>query len=842
MFIDAVLLDVHTKTDRMFEYRVNEAYQGKVCAGMRVLVPFGKMRGAKTALVMEVREQSAFGEQQVKDIAGVLDDEPVATEVMLKMIVYLRETFFCTYAEAALCVLPSVRRVKKTRYYRLCEAKAQPAQQTLFGGHSAQKQGAKTKNEALALAIMDILTDGEAHSEEALRRRAGKTLGCSPALEEVRRVLGMLLEKGVVVRGEKSRVCGKESVLMAALCEDEAKVEEKIRTLLKRSSAQKKAVQYLLSNPQSSFKALRAQGISAQVLKALVEKGIVRKYTVDKALLEEDAEMQGGGAVCMPDAEKPVLTKMQKEVIDLFWQKRAQGVRTFLLRGVTGSGKTEVYLRLFERVIKEGGQCLFLVPEISLTPQMTQIVKERFGQCVAVMHSRLGEREKEENYNRVKSGQARIVLGARSALFMPFSRLGLIVVDEEHETSYRSSSAPRYDALHVAGYLAEEMQAVLLLASATPDVCDYYRAVTGEMCLLEMKQRVEGRKLPVVEVVDMKRELMEGNRLPLCRTLIEAIKENCKRGEKSILFLNRRGYATYVFCRSCGYIQKCPDCDVAMTYHQHTQTLVCHYCGRTMAPPAVCPGCKSEKIRFMGTGTEKIELALRELIPEARVLRMDYDTTRRQGEIGRMLAAFRGGEYDVLLGTQMVVKGLDFPDVTLVGILLADASLHFPDINAAQRTFQLITQACGRAGRGEKEGRVFMQTYTPNDPVLLLGAKQDFEGFYAYDIRHRSKRGYPPFARLLGIFVADENEENVLRDLQRIYRYLVRKYRNVRGMKVYRPAGAFVQKRKGKHIYHVLILYAQDDVLQKRLRQDLEMFCRELSTTVFAQVDPAALL
>jgi primosomal protein N' (replication factor Y) len=446
--------------------------------------------------------------------------------------------------------------------------------------------------------------------------------------------------------------------------------------------------------------------------------------------------------------------------------------RKFLLFGVTGSGKTHVFFEMFDDVLKQGKQCLLLVPEISLTPQMMALVKSRFPQTVAIMHSKLTPAQRYAEFLKIKRGEARIVLGARSAVFMPFKELGIIVVDEEHENSYKSSQSPRYDTIEVANKIADLTGCDLVLASATPSTETYYRAMLGEYRLLTLPKRVNDIPMPVIAIADMREELRNGNRTPVSRMLADSIAEKLARHEQTLLFLNRRGYNTYVFCRSCGAIEMCPHCEVSLTYHKNSDSLICHYCGYKKKISKTCPSCGSDKIKLMGTGTEKIQKSIEEMFPQARVMRLDSDVATQRGAYEKVLGSFARGEADILIGTQMIVKGLDFDNVTLVGILLADASLNFPDINAAARTFQLTSQAAGRAGRREKQGRVIMQTYAPENETLVYCARHDYEGFYAYDIAHRRKMDYPPFSEVIGMFVASEDIEACMKDCEYIYKRL----------------------------------------------------------------------
>ena len=437
----------------------------------------------------------------------------------------------------------------------------------------------------------------------------------------------------------------------------------------------------------------------------------------------------------------------------------------FLLHGVTGSGKTEVFMEAVRKTLALGKSAIILVPEIALTPQMVAWFRGRFGPVAAVIHSRLSPGERFDEWRRIRRGDARVVIGARSAVFSPLRELGLIVVDEEHESTYLSDHHPRYDAREVALSRCEREKATLILASATPSVLSFARARRGDYMLLEMPRRVNGRPLPEVELIDMREELENGNRTVLSGALRAALKECAAKGEQAMLLMNRRGYNSFVSCRNCGYVVKCPNCDISMTYHIGSQDslLRCHYCGEAMKPPDKCPECGRRYIRFFGAGTQKVEEEVQKLLPGVRTLRMDYDTTAGKDGHGKILEEFRSGRARILIGTQMIAKGLDFPRVTLVGVVAADMTLNLPDYRSRERTFQLLTQVAGRAGRGEEPGKVIIQTYKPEDPVIGYAAQQDYRSFFEDEFRRRRNGLYPPFTMLARILVESPREEAAVR-------------------------------------------------------------------------------
>ena len=440
-----------------------------------------------------------------------------------------------------------------------------------------------------------------------------------------------------------------------------------------------------------------------------------------------------------------------------------------LLKGVTGSGKTEVYMNLVKNAISKEKSSVILVPEISLTPQMIERFKGRFGREVAVFHSKLSDGERYDEWHRVKEGKVKVVIGARSALFLPLQNLGLIIIDEEHENTYKSEQNPKYVTKEVAEFISALKGCKVILGSATPSIETYYRAISGDIELVELNKRIDDKPMPKIEIVDMREELNNGNISMFSKKLFLEIKEALSRKEQIILFLNRRGFSTFVSCRSCGYVFKCPKCDISMTFHKNGY-LVCHYCGHGEKQPRTCPKCKSKYVKHFGAGTERVEEEVRKYFKDVKILRMDMDTTRNKNSHESIYNSFKNGEADILIGTQMISKGLDFENVTLVGILAADMSLNLPDYRAAERTFQIVTQVSGRAGRGDKEGKVILQTYNPSHYSLNYAKNYDYDGFYNEEFTTRGLMYYPPFGRILLVNASSKNENalksfmNLLKD------------------------------------------------------------------------------
>ena len=589
---------------------------------------------------------------------------------------------------------------------------------------------------------------------------------------------------------------------------DEMKAAELAEELEKgRCRARARLLRALLREPKLDYtRAARELGMTSSVLKPLIDQGIV------KVTQDEVYRMAIDGAN-IPREQLPVLTPDQKNAlvqIEREWEKESP--RPVLIHGVTGSGKTQVYMKLIQQVVDEGKQAIVLIPEIALTYQTVRRFYGWFGDKVSVLNSRLSAGERYDQFKRAKRGEIQIIVGPRSALFTPFSRLGLIIIDEEHEQTYKSENSPRYHARETAEYRAHMENAYLVMGSATPSLEAYTKCRNGEYCLVKLTSRFEDRPLPEVSVVDLREELKSGNRSILSRSLKNAVERRLERGEQSVLFLNRRGYAGFVSCRSCGEALKCPHCDVALTEHNNGR-LVCHYCGYEQPRVEKCPVCGSPYIGGFKAGTQQIEQVLHRTFPKARVLRMDYDTTRSKGSYERILSAFAAHEADILVGTQMIVKGHDFPDVTLVGAVAADMSLNEADYRCAERTFQLLTQAVGRSGRGSKSGEAIIQSYHPEHYSIQAAAKQDYEAFYQEEMAYRTLMDYPPSAHMLSVLASGEDAELLEQGMDYLARFVSRiseKY------KVHVIGPAYASVGKVNDIYHkVLYLkYADEQVLQ----------------------------
>ncbi len=809
-------------SDRIYEYIIPDSLSEIIKPAMRVGVPFGVSNKHCQAFVVSVCEESEYDPKKLKSIAYIADTQPAVPDYLVETAVFLRNRYFCSYAEAIRCVLPSGEKLKKNTSYTI--TKEMP-----FDDFSL---GLSKENPDSVRVLYDIFAQRKEISLQYIKSKINIDS------DELLRLLSLLIKNEKINIHEEFVFENHEQFdEYVSLISEENSLSDYLMIIGKRAVKQRQIVEYLFEEKLPVLKSTlyKETNSTSSSLNSLLENNLVKIIKKQKQYLNDDT---------LPETEyiKPQMSEEQQAAYDIY-KSKPQGSK-FLLYGVTGSGKTNLFFEMFDDMLAKGKQCLLLVPEISLTPQMMRLVKARFKKDVAIMHSKLTPAERYSEYLKIKRKEAKIVLGARSALFMPFKDLGIIVIDEMHETSYKSSNSPRYDAIETAEFISNLTNATLVLASATPTTQTYYEALSGKYELLKLTQRVNGTSLPKVDVVDMRVELREGNRSPISNLLHEKIQDRLNKNEQVLLFLNRRGYNTYVFCRECGYIEMCPNCAVSLTTHASSHTMRCHYCGYTKPIPRICPSCHSEKIKFMGTGTEKIQSAVTQMFPNAKVMRMDADTASGKN-VQNILESFAKGCGDILIGTQMIVKGLDFDKLSLVGILLADSSLNFPDINAASRTFQLTTQAAGRAGRRQSQGEVVMQTYKPQAPTLVYASQHDFEGFYAYDIAFRRDMNYPPFSEIIGFFCANISEDKCISETQKLYeriKTLADKYKENENITIYEPAPAFIQKLKNKHIRHVLIKHEPNGNFSDILRANYDKIRNGLNSYVYVEISPVTLL
>lgn len=723
--------------DMLFSYAVPE--HCSVSPGCRVLVPFGKGNRRRIGVVMRLSEGDASG---LKYIAGVADDEPVISDEFLDLALYLREHTFCTYFEAVKAMLPPGMGVRANEKFGLAH------------GFSAYDQ--------LSPEAAELLS-----SLSAVPNRDLNDVLESYILENGRRLPDELCEAGALESNNVFRQkVGDVSVRMVRLSDRYLEDPEQFQLTPK----QKKAAEFLAEYGSASVReAAYMCGVTDTVIKRLAASGAAVEYDMEVFRHVED------GAEERVSPDDTVLSEEQQKAHDeVLSQIESCEPAVFLLHGVTGSGKTSVFEKLIDDTVKMGRRAMLLIPEIGLTPQVLRRFRSLFGERVAVIHSGLSLGQRLDEYKRIKKGDADIVIGTRSAVFAPLSDIGLIIIDEEGERSYKSESSPRYNTHDVAKYRCGRHKAVLLLASATPSVESYFFAERGVYRLLELNHRYSSVPLPEVTMVDMNNERMDGNTSEFSRRLAEEININLRSGEQTILLLNRRGYHTIISCCDCNKPVYCPNCSVPLTYHKRNNKLMCHYCGYISEPVTSCPECGSSHMKSMGFGTQRLEEELNKLFPAARVLRMDADTTFSRYSYEKNFADFRDGRYDIMIGTQMIGKGLDFPDVTLVGVLSVDKALYAGDFRSYERTFSLITQVVGRSGRAQRKGRAILQTFMPDHYIMNLAAEQDYKGFYREEIAIRRAMIFPPLCDMCIFCFTSPDEAAVMTGAEAVIRLMSR--------------------------------------------------------------------
>ena len=611
----------------------------------------------------------------------------------------------------------------------------------------------------------------------------------------------LMLPPGTSTKNIENRIKDK-TLNFVYLKKDIEEIEEDIENKVIKSEKQKRVLNFLMQNEGIQTVELEIiTDTTSSVLKSLEKKEYIE-------IIEEKVERNPFVNKDIKPTKNLKLTDEQKDAFDKINEAiKNKQYKEFLLYGVTGSGKTEIYLQLIGEVLKKEKTAIVLVPEISLTPQMVDRFIARFGEeKIAVLHSKLSIGERFDQWNKIKNGECKIVIGARSAIFAPVENLGLIVIDEEHDSSYKSETNPRYNAKELAGYIAKKNNIPLVLGSATPDICTYYKAENKQIELLELSRRANDSNLPDVEIIDLKQELANGNRSILSTKLYSEIEENLRNKRQTILFLNRRGYSTFVMCRDCGYVVKCKNCNITMTYHLKTNKLKCHYCGHEEKSINTCPECNSKNIKYFGTGTQKLEQEINKMFPEASTIRMDVDTVSKKNSHEEILNKFKNENIDILIGTQMVVKGHHFPNVTLVGVIAADSSLYIEDYRANERTFQILTQVAGRAGREKLPGKVIVQTYNPDNFAIECSKKQDYNIFYETEIELRKQLKYPPFCDIISIGLVDSNESNIKTISERLYKNInsLIKNHNLQAM-IYKPLPCPIDKIKNKYRWRIIL-------------------------------------
>lgn len=769
-----IIVDVPLmQTDKPFTYRIPDDLQGLIELGSRVHVPFGRGSRLLQGFVVGFSQEEAIEESDLKEIVSLLDVQPVLNAEQLQLADAMRQTVFSFKISLLKAMIPNLLNSHYDKELFPTENLSSADRDFIFGDKAS--------------VLASLLTEQQEKASLKLIK-SGKI------------TISYLANDRKKIKTEKYYKLDLEA-LQAHDISNRAKKRQALKT-------------YLIEHPGDGKLADLQKSFSRDIVAYFVEHQFLKTYEVQ--VNRSDAYFEA-----VESSRFLSLNPEQENAVETISAAIGIDNKPFLLEGITGSGKTEVYLHLIDRVLKQGKTAIVLVPEISLTPQMTNRFISRFGKLVAIMHSGLSDGEKFDEWQKIKNGQAKVVVGARSAIFAPLENIGAIIIDEEHESTYKQESNPRYHARDVALLRAKFHKAVLVLGSATPSIESRARASKDVYHFLQLSQRANPQaQIPEVQILDFRDYIGQQELSNYTPYLIEHIQERLAKKEQVVLMLNRRGYSSFIMCRDCGYVDNCPNCDISLTLHMDTKTMNCHYCGHQKAIPRSCPNCQSSSIRYYGTGTQKAYDELMQAIPEARILRMDVDTTRKKGSHEKLLAAFGRQEADILLGTQMIAKGLDFPNVTLVGVLNADTSLNLPDFRSSEKTFQLLTQVAGRAGRAEKAGQVLIQTYNPNHYAIQLAKAQDYEAFYNHEMKMRQRMSYPPYYFTVGLTMSHKDEQILIRKAYEVMAML--KEGLSAQIKILGPTPKPIARTHNLFHYQIILKYRFEEYLQDTLNAILD--------------------
>ena len=738
-YVKVVVRNNSIYTDNLFTYKVPEFLIENIQIGHRVLVPFGMYNKPVEAFVFDLTDEL---EQDIKlkNVVDLLDEEPIFNSDDINLILWMKNKYLCTYIDCINLLYPKGYKLNNYKVISLID--------------NNQYNYSKTEQQII----------------DALNENGGKVkLEKLKKIKNINNIIYKLQQKNIVkVEWEYKDHKNEKKIQIISLALDKDIIDEYIiNNKIRLGNKQKEIIDFLKKfesidryNLQEILKTSKA------TIDSLLEKQLINIEEIQYYRKPNEIYKVEDKNIDLNEEQAFVTSTIKNNMFD-------EDKKPYMIHGVTGSGKTEVYMEIIKYSLSQGLDSIVLVPEISLTPQTIARFKNKFGDIVGVFHSQLSEGEKHDVYKQIKDGEIRILIGARSALFAPFTSLGVIIIDEFHENAYKSEKNPKFSAIEVAKYIANKRDVTLVMGSATPSIEEYYKALNGEYKLLEINRRANNKPMPKIDIVDMKEELSVGNKSIFSNKLKNEIKDTINNKNQVMLFLNRRGYANFVSCRNCSYVFSCNNCDISLTYHKKTNTGRCHYCGYEEQIPTECPECKSKYIKPFGVGTQRIEEEIKSIFTDIRVLRLDKDTTSKKGSFEEILNKFKNREADVLIGTQMLSKGLDFDNVTLVGILSADMILKFPDFKSAETTFQLVTQVAGRAGRSYKDGKVILQTYDTNHYAIKHAINYDFKGFYEDEIKIRKLFNYAPFNSMISVVVSGKDENIVKSNIKNMYDSLV---------------------------------------------------------------------
>lgn len=813
----AIPLNVH----QTFTYRLPASFAASARPGCRVLVPFGKQ--LLTGYVVDIHQTiEETGQQdegfEIKDVEELFDTEPLVTRELLDLTKWIADYYYAPWGEAIKSSLPAgINAEAETILSITNEGRA-----VISASSGKHAQSAKTQ--ALAMIAESGMLNAAALAKEFNKNRA------SAIARELERVGHITITRQMQSAQVKPKRQQAVKLIQRAPIEGARPLNEQQERVIK--------ILFDSAEPIAFAQLAEIAGVSASVIRTLEKRGYVEVF-----MREVRRDPLAHLKHIKPD-EMALTAKQQLALNQIVEKLNENSYAAFLLHGVTGSGKTEIYIRAMRATVEKGKSALMLVPEISLTPMFARRLRAHFGDAVAILHSSLSEGERLDEWNRIRQGEARVCIGARSGVFAPLENIGLIVVDEEHEASYKQDETPRYHGRDTAIMRAHQANAVIILGSATPSMESFHNAHTGKYTYLKLDERIGKRPLAEVRIVDMRQVFEKYGKQQIFSDEVKSeIAENHARGEQTLVLLNRRGYSSFLLCRACGYRASCPNCSVALTYHKFDARLICHYCGHQERIPRACQQCEGPFIYYVGEGTEQIEMLLKEMYPELRVSRLDRDTTRRRGSFEKLINEFASGAIDLMVGTQMIAKGHDFHNVTLVCVISVDAGLGMPDFRASERAFQLLTQVAGRAGRGEKPGRVIIQSYHTENYALEFAREQNYEKFYDHEINFRRNMHYPPFVALINALIKHQDFAKAAFAASELAR-LLKEADKENVLKVLGPAPAPLSRLKGEHRMQVLIKTRY----RRQAREALDAAMAELKAIgqdlkmITVEVDPVNLM
>ncbi len=778
IYAEIVVDNRHKETDKIYHYSIPDEMNTTIQIGCRVLVPFGKGNKKVEGFVVGITHELHIDFKRIKSIIKLIDLEPVISKSLVDLAIWMKDKYLCFYIDAIKATIPTSVRSKISHIVELNNI----------------------TDDVTSIQMLDIIEYIEKNDDKVDIEQLKSFFNHI----NINLYLKKMKDKGIISIKQiiqKDVYLKKEKYIFL---NDEIHIE-----LPNHAKKQIEALKIIQGNSGIGYKDIKAKyNVEYSTINTLAKKGCIN--IVER---EEYRELNSGASY----TNKHILTEVQKEALNKIFDYCDQN-KPVLLHGVTGSGKTEVYFEIIDKYLNLAKEAIILVPEISLTPQTIGRFKNRFGDNIAVLHSGLSQGERSDEWKKIKRGIAKIAIGARSAVFAPFHNLGVIIIDEEHENTYKSEISPKYLTREVAQKRCEIENAKLILGTATPSVETYYKAQTGEFGLVEMLERVNGKQMPKVIITDMREELKNGNKTIFSEKLMNAILDTLKSGDQMILFLNRRGYSTFVSCRECGIVMKCPRCNISLTYHMSENRLTCHYCGYNIENPKNCPKCSSKNIKYFGVGTQKVEKEFQKKFNIFNTVRMDADTTTRKNSHEALLEKIRTKQSKVLIGTQMISKGLDFPDVILVGIIAADTSLNLPDFRSAEKTFQTIAQVAGRSGRGEKAGIVIVQTYSPEHYSIKYAQVHDYKGFYEEEIKVRKQLEYPPFTLITNIIISGEDENLVIRKATELS-ILIDHEIHGSGIEKLGPVSAPIARIKNKYRWQIILKGKDEEKIKETIKK-----------------------